>query len=69
MEGDAALVGKAVQKDTDMGKATFVSILGLDAAKKKAHDMGQYAKNKLLDFGAEADILIETVDFILDRQS
>ena len=69
VEGDAALVGKAVQKDTDMGKATFVSILGLDAAKNKAHDMGQYAKNKLLDFGAEADILSETVDFILDRHS
>lgn len=69
VEGDAVLVGKAVQKDTDMGKATFVSILGLDAAKNKAHDMGQYAKNKLLDFGAEADILSETVDFILDRQS
>lgn len=69
VEGDAALVGKAVQKDSDMGKVTFVSILGLDAAKLKAHDMGQHAKNNLLDFGTEADILIKTVDFILDRQS
>lgn len=69
VEGDAELVGKAVQKDADMGKATFVSILGLDAAKMKAHDMGQYAKNKLLDFGEDADILKKTVDFILDRQS
>ena len=69
VEGDAALVGKAVQKDTDMGKVTFVSILGLDAAKVKAHDIGQYAKNTLLDFGTKADILIKTVDFILDRQS
>ncbi|MEP6342800.1 MAG: polyprenyl synthetase family protein [Maricaulaceae bacterium] len=69
VEGDAALVGKAVQKDTDKGKVTFVSILGLDAAKVKAHDIGQYAKNNLLDFGAKADILIETVDFILNRQS
>jgi farnesyl diphosphate synthase len=68
VEGDAALVGKAVGKDADLGKATFVSILGLNAAKLRAHDMGQYAKDKLVDFGAEAVILSLTVDFILNRQ-
>ena len=68
VEGDAALVGKAVRKDEDQGKATFVSILGLDAAKIRAQDMGQYAKDKLVDFGDGADILCDTVDFILDRQ-
>jgi hypothetical protein len=30
--------------------------------------MGQYAKDKLVDFGAEAVILSLTVDFILNRQ-
>ena len=33
VEGDAAAVGKAVGKDADAGKATFVSLLGLDGAK------------------------------------
>jgi len=68
VEGDAALVGKAVGKDAGLGKATFVSILGLDAAKQRAQDMGQYAKDKLVDFGAEAAMLNYTVDFILNRQ-
>lgn len=68
VEGDAALVGKAVRKDEDQGKATFVSILGLDAAKIRAQDMGQYAKDKLVDFGGEASILKDTVDFVLNRQ-
>jgi len=68
VEGDAALVGKAVRKDEDQGKVTFVSILGLEAAKVRAHDMGQYAKDKLVDFGDNAAILKDTVDFILNRQ-
>ena len=68
VEGDAELVGKAVRKDEDQGKATFVSILGLDAAKIRAQDMGQYAKDKLVDFGEQAVILQDTVDFVLNRQ-
>lgn len=67
VEGDAALVGKAVRKDEDQGKATFVSILGLDAAKIRAQEIGQYAKDNLVDFGEDAVILADTVDFILNR--
>ena len=33
VEGDAAKVGKALRKDAEAGKATFVSLLGLDQAK------------------------------------
>jgi farnesyl diphosphate synthase len=67
VEGDVALMGKAVGKDESLGKATFVSILGLDGAKKKAAMLGERAKSHLDPFGAKANMLCETVDFVLNR--
>ena len=39
VEGDPERVGKAVSKDENLGKATFVSILGLDGAKRRAGEL------------------------------
>lgn len=69
VEGDASLVGKAVGKDESLGKATFVSILGLDGAREKAHTLGVRAKRHLDPFGEKANILCDTVDFVLYRQT
>jgi len=66
--GDAAMVGKAVGKDENLGKATFVSILGLEGAQKRAATLGQQAKNHLEPWGASAQTLRDTVDFVLTRQ-
>lgn len=66
--GDAAQVGKAVGKDADLGKATFVSILGLQGARDRAKLLGQQAKNHLEPWGASAQTLRDTVDFVLERQ-
>lgn len=66
--GDAALVGKAVGKDENLGKATFVSILGLDGAIRRAKSLGQQAKNHLEPWGEAAQTLRDTVDFVLTRQ-
>lgn len=67
-EGDAVLMGKAAQKDADLGKATFVSIHGLNGAKKLANKLGDEAKRALKPYGEKADALIGAVDFVLERK-
>jgi len=67
VEGDASIVGKAVGKDENLGKATFVSILGLEGAREKAANLGIRAKSHLAPFGKSADTLCDTVDFVLNR--
>ena len=67
VEGDADIVGKAVGKDSDLGKVTFVSILGLEGARNKAAELGERAKSHLASFEKDADRLCATVDFVLNR--
>lgn len=67
VEGDAALVGKAVGKDAGLGKATFVSILGLEGARDRAEALGMQAKARLKPYGKKSEMLCDTVDFVLNR--
>ena len=67
VEGDAALAGKALQKDAAAGKATFVSLMGLDRAKQQAAMLVEQAKNHLASYGAEADLLRAIADYVLER--
>lgn len=65
--GDSATVGKTLGKDQTETKSTFVSVLGLDAARKKAEDLGVQAEQALTIFGDKADALREASRFILER--
>lgn len=67
VEGDAATVGKAVGKDLDAGKATFVSLLGLDGAKRRADDLVQEACDALSVYGDEAETLKNAARFVVSR--
>ncbi|MEC7257983.1 MAG: polyprenyl synthetase family protein, partial [Pseudomonadota bacterium] len=69
VEGDEAKIGKRLQKDAAAGKATFVSLLGLDAAKKRARDLVTSACDALSSYGAGAETLRETARFVISRES
>ena len=66
--GDAREVGKAVNKDADRGKATFVSLLGLDAAQIRARDLVTEACDALSHYGERADTLREAARFVISRR-
>ena len=67
VEGDSARTGKAVRKDEEAGKATFVSLLGLDRAKQQAEMLIDQAIGHLSGFGQEADLLRAIARFAIER--
>ncbi|TCM87589.1 polyprenyl synthetase family protein [Rhodovulum steppense] len=69
VEGDVEKTGKRVQKDADAGKATFVSLLGLDGARARARDLVDEACAALDPFGPRADALRETARFVIARDT
>jgi farnesyl diphosphate synthase len=67
VEGDAAVVGKATGKDADAGKATFVSLLGVERARTQAAMLVDQAVAHLSGYGAEADLLRQIARYIVAR--
>ncbi len=69
VEGDPAAVGKGLQKDANAGKATFVSELGIDGARKAAGAEVEAAMAALTPFGPLARRLREAAEFAIHRVS
>ena len=67
--GDATRAGKRLGKDAAAGKATFVSLLGLDGARAQAAALVAEAENHLARYGAAAENLIAAARFVIARQS
>ncbi|OYU75468.1 MAG: farnesyl-diphosphate synthase [Alphaproteobacteria bacterium PA3] len=68
-EGSTEEVGKAVGKDEGKGKATFVSLLGLDGAKQRVILLADQARAHLSMFGARAHYLNQIIDTITQRRA
>ncbi len=68
VEGDEAKAGKRLGKDEGAGKATFVSLLGLDGAKKKARELVADAIDALCIYDAQADNLRDAARFVISRE-
>ena len=69
VEGSADAAGKATGKDQALGKATFVSILGVERARAQALLLAEQAKRHLDAFDAKADALRELAFFVVRRQN
>lgn len=69
VEGTEEEMGKAVGKDADQGKATFVSILGADRARDQANMLVQQAVDHLAIFDEKADFLRKVARYIVERRS
>ena len=67
-EGCAETVGKAVSKDAAAGKATLVSLLGIEDARAALLRAEQEAVAALQPFGARGDMLAEAARFVSRRE-
>lgn len=68
VEGDEATVGKAVGKDANKGKATFVSILGAERARSQANRLADQAITHLKPFGEKGNLLGALARFVVERK-
>ena len=64
---DAAKLGKPVGADAENEKVTYVSLLGLDAARRLAQQRTAEAVEALAVFGADADSLRQLAEALLHR--
>lgn len=68
VEGDPDIAGKNLGKDARAGKATFVSLLGLVGAKKRAQELVTQAITALEPFGQAGETLREAAEFVISRK-
>jgi farnesyl diphosphate synthase len=67
--GTEEQVGKRIGKDQDQGKATFVSLMGIDGAREQALRLRDQAIEHLETFEEKADPLRDMAHFVVNRVS
>jgi geranylgeranyl pyrophosphate synthase len=66
--GDTEIIGKKAGSDQVQNKATYVKLLGLEGAIKKASELHKSAIEALDIFDYKADRLREIADYIINRK-
>jgi farnesyl diphosphate synthase len=67
IKGSKKLAGKSTKKDKKKGKSTLVALIGYEKAYSYASKLKKNILSKLTKHGKKADNLINTVEFILER--
>lgn len=67
VEGDEALAGKALHKDEAAGKATFVTLMGVERAREQATALVDQAIGHLASYGDEATLLRAIARYVVER--
>lgn len=65
--GNTSVIGKRQGADNQRNKPTYVTLLGLDGAKRKARHLHEQALAALQPLGAEAQVLRELAAYIIER--
>lgn len=68
-EGDEAETGKKLHKDADRGKATFVSLMGIERAREQAHLLSRQAQAHLEIFDERSVLLRKLAEYVVNRRS
>ncbi|MBU1163711.1 MAG: polyprenyl synthetase family protein, partial [Proteobacteria bacterium] len=68
VEGDPAVIGKAVGTDNARGKSTYPSIMGLNESKEFAKKIVRNALQALDNFDNNADSLRTIACYIIERK-
>ena len=68
-EGTEAEVGKKVGKDAAAGKATFITHLGIEGARRRAAALALQAAKHLDLYGTRAQILTSVARFVVERRA
>lgn len=66
---DTETLGKTQGADAERNKPTYVSLLGLDAAKQKAESLRDHAIAALSPFGNRAQTLTELANYVVNRRN
>ena len=66
-KGSRKLAGKSTKKDQKKGKSTLISLIGYQKANSYALQLKKNILSKLKKHGKKANNLINTVNFILER--
>ena len=68
IEGDSATLGKTTGKDVAQAKATFPSLLGIQASRARLHDLGAAMTAALTPFGERTAALVVLGQHAIERR-
>lgn len=69
VESTPEALGKATQKDSAKGKATFVDLLGMAEARRRAAELVEEAVQAVGGYGAASQVLADAARFMVARKS